>query len=128
MKSGVASYFLAIFLLPASALARDVGYALECRDSETGLRQYVSFLEEGVDKRVNFLETASRTLWDDHTWGEDGVVVSSFMQMKSEAEARLTAKMEIDKASLSAVYRRFGDTENLSTLQCVPWSPQTRNK
>ncbi len=123
-----------IFIALACALAssisygRDSGFALECSAIETGQTQIISFLEVDTDKRVRYLETESRTMWDSHEWLSNKFIVRSFMQVKGDGDASLISYIEIEKDTLAASFFSLVDPIRTIKMQCQRWTPQSRNK
>ncbi len=118
-------------LITQPALARDTGYAMECMADAASPKMLVSFLENGVNKRVRYVKNASGEMWDDHEWLADRFFVRSFRQSKDAAAPILVSSLEIERSeiepgSLSAVFVQ--DDATSTNLQCRRWSPQMRNK
>jgi hypothetical protein len=123
--------FLVLALLSSVAYGRDVGYALECSAADGSSRQLITFLENGVNKRVRYLESGNRAMWDSHEWNDTAVTVRSMVQIRGEGEPKVEAYVEIDTRSLRARFIRLGGVAGGAAaidMQCQRWRPETRNK
>lgn len=65
------------FLFAHLATARDTGYAMECVADAASPKIIVSFLENGVNKRVRYVKNATGEMWDEHEWFADKFFVRS---------------------------------------------------
>lgn len=119
---------LACTLAAGSAFGQDHGYALECTATETGQKHLLSFLEDGKNKRVRFLQTATGTMWDTHEWGYGTLLISSFSMPSGETEPSLLSTFEITLDTLSGKLTEASKDNKVTALQCAKWSPRTRNK
>ena len=114
-------------LLVSNTHARDEGYALQCTAVATGSKRIVSFLQDDVNKRARFIATASRTMWDEHEWQPNTLIIKDMLQL-AEQKAVALSRITIDRATLVAQQTtQNGDSPPIA-LQCERWTPQTRNK
>lgn len=119
---------LACALLTQIVYGRDSGFALECASIENGQTQIISFLEEDIDKRVRYIETDSRSMWDSHEWQIDKFHIISYMQLKGEEAASIVSTIEIDRETLEAEFVPTSTPNEITKMQCERWAPRIRNK
>ena len=119
---------LACLGITSFSYGRDIGYAIQCIPIESGPALVIFFLEDGTNKRVRFLETATGAMWDNHEWIDRTVTISSFSQAKGESQPSLISYIEVDTELMSAKQFRANSLDRAVSLQCERWSPRTRNK
>lgn len=119
---------LSLLLFSSTILGRDTGYALECTAVDGGVPKLFSFIEDGVEKRVRFLEVGSRTMWDSHEWNGTMLTIKSHVHAKEESEAAVTSIMNIDMDTMRASFQNTSNSADVVQMQCERWSPQIRNK
>ena len=115
-------------LIGMNATAQENGYALECTSIDSTQTHLLSFLESGVDKRVRFIETSTRAMWDTHEWQDNTVTIKSFVQPNGEDQPTLVSYFQIDMSDMSAVLVREGESAEPLNLSCARWSPRVRNR
>lgn len=117
---------LVVLLFTQPLYARDAGYALQCKSSG-GLSKLFSYLEDDVDKTANRLDTDNFSMWDEHRWFKNSLMVLSFRQNKGE-KSQLMTTLTLDRSDQSAVFVDTNESLTAQEIQCEPWEPSSRNK